>query len=365
MPPANAVAFYTVANANYFLGLAGLVNSLRLLGHAEPVVVLDCGLAAWQRELLEGHVVMLPAPAGVPPHLLAWEGPRLHPAEIMVLIDADMVVTRRLDPVLAPVAERAVVVAFEDRLGGRFFAEWSGVLGLPEIVHQRPYVNAGLLVLAGSRGADVLTTIRDAQLRLPGGRRRVGSRRVDPFYFSDQDVLNAVLMASLEGDELVVLDYRLAPFAIAAPDLTVADVRALRCTYPDGVSPFVVHHTQKKPWLAATPQNAYSELLGRLLLADDVVVRPPEGTVPLRFRSGALAALERGRVSVAAQLSLRDQLRRLRRQLGPTEKAYADARAGAQSADTGDSEKSLGVGGAAAPAQEQPGNDESSTGSKD
>ncbi len=107
MRPASALAFYTAADANYFLGLAGLVNSLRLLGHPEPVIVVDRGLAGWQRTLLEDHVVLVPAPPGLHPFSCVWEGPRLRPAETMVLIDADMVVTRHLEPIVSPGQERA------------------------------------------------------------------------------------------------------------------------------------------------------------------------------------------------------------------------------------------------------------------
>ena len=45
-------AFYCVADERYFLGAVGLVNSLRLVGHAEPIYLLDCGLTDAQRELL-------------------------------------------------------------------------------------------------------------------------------------------------------------------------------------------------------------------------------------------------------------------------------------------------------------------------
>ena len=37
-------AFYCVADERYFLGAVGMLNSLRLLGHAEPIYVLDCGV---------------------------------------------------------------------------------------------------------------------------------------------------------------------------------------------------------------------------------------------------------------------------------------------------------------------------------
>ena len=43
--------FYCVADERYFLGAVGMINSLRLQGHAEPIHVLDCGLRPGQREL--------------------------------------------------------------------------------------------------------------------------------------------------------------------------------------------------------------------------------------------------------------------------------------------------------------------------
>ena len=49
-------AFYCVADERYFLGAVGLVNSLRLVGHDEPIYLLDCGLTDDQRELLEPEV---------------------------------------------------------------------------------------------------------------------------------------------------------------------------------------------------------------------------------------------------------------------------------------------------------------------
>ena len=246
-----------------------------------------------------------------------------------------MVVTFPLESIVSPGQEGAVVVAFDHRLRERYFPEWSAALGLPEIVQRRAYVNAGLLVFSGSRGADVLTTIRCSVSPAAGEAQHGGSRPGRPVDRRDQDVLNAVLMQSPAREELVVLDDRLAPFAIAAPDLSVVDLKALRCEYPDGVSTRSRVATHKKPWLAATPQNAYTQLLGRLLLADDVAIRRLYSRSRWRFGSGHIAALERARVSVAAQLSPRDQLRRLRRHLGPREKAYADARAGSDSAYMG------------------------------
>ncbi len=57
------LAFYCVADDRYFLGAVGLINSLRLQGHAEPIYLLDCGLDPRQRELLAAHVEVVDAAA--------------------------------------------------------------------------------------------------------------------------------------------------------------------------------------------------------------------------------------------------------------------------------------------------------------
>src|SRR5437899_3332650 len=85
------VAFYTVADAGYFPGLVGLLNSLRLVGHAEPLFVLDAGMTSEQRERLAPHVTLLTAPTGDAPVLLTPAAPLQAPAEVVVMVDADIV----------------------------------------------------------------------------------------------------------------------------------------------------------------------------------------------------------------------------------------------------------------------------------
>jgi len=73
---------------------------------------------------------------------------------------------------------------------------------------------------------------------------------------------------------------------------------ALRCSYPDGVEPYVLHQYLKKPWLEPMYHGIYSRLLARLLLGPDLAVSVPESAVPLRMRRGFLAGLERKRVDL-------------------------------------------------------------------
>ncbi len=49
-------AFYCMSSDVYFLGAVGMINSLRLHGHDEPIYLLDLGLRPEQRELIEPEV---------------------------------------------------------------------------------------------------------------------------------------------------------------------------------------------------------------------------------------------------------------------------------------------------------------------
>ena len=121
-------AFYCVADSRYFLGAVGLVNSLRLVGHREPIYLLDCGLDDEQRRLLEREVELVAAPAEAPPWLRKTVAPLSRPAEVAVLVDADMVIARPLDELIDRAAGGRVI-AFRDRQQ-RFFSEWGDLLGL-------------------------------------------------------------------------------------------------------------------------------------------------------------------------------------------------------------------------------------------
>ena len=117
----------------------------------------------------------------------------------------------------------------------------------------------------------------------------------NPFFFPDQDVLNAVLAAELARDRLVVLDRRLEaipPFE----GLRVVDEGALRCEYDDGLEPFAVHHVASKPWLEWTPPGVYTQLFRRALLRRDVAIRLRQRDLPPHLRTGV-----RGRVSRALE----------------------------------------------------------------
>ena len=287
-------AFYCVADSRYFLGAVGLVNSLRLVGHREPIYLLDCGLDDEQRRLLEGEVSIVAGPTDAAPQVLKAIAPVRHPAETMALIDVDMIATRPLTELIEQAAAGAVVA------GGsgldRFCPEWADLLDLGPLT-RRPYVSTGLVVAGGDLGRELVRIVderRDAvDFELTFWRRNV---RGYPFLYADQDVLNAILATREEPERVEALDHRLAatpPFR----GLRIGDERTLRCAYRNGAEPYVIHQYVRKPWLEATYHGVYSRLLRRLLIADDVAVRPPEARIPLRMRTGARARIERGRVN--------------------------------------------------------------------
>ena len=305
-PDRPSAAFYCVADERYFLGAVGMINSLRLLGHAEPVFVLDCGLRREQRELLERETIVVAAPTDAPPYLLKTIAPLCHPAEVMVLIDADMVATRPLTE-LIELASEGRVVAFEDRPHDRFFAEW-GKLGLGP-ARRRRYVNAGLVCLGGDVGGEVLRLLdehqRHVDFELTFWRRNV---RDYPFRFGDQDVLNAILATRVGASRVVALPERLGAQPEGGtffPRLHVRDLNAIRCADADGTEPYVLHQSKGKPWLRPMYHGIYSSLLARLLLGEDVALRVSERDVPLRMRPGFLARLERTRVNMQQRVRWR------------------------------------------------------------
>jgi lipopolysaccharide biosynthesis glycosyltransferase len=292
-------AFYCMSSDVYFLGAVGMINSLRLLGHREPIYLLDLGLTEEQRELLGPEVTIVEPGRDSPPWLLKTAAPLAHPAEVMVQIDADMVATRSLSPLIDR-AEEGEVVAFENNMD-RFVPEWAEVLDLADLRRQR-YVCSGLVAMGGEPGREVIRLLDDKLQRVEFERTYLAEDADDyPLRFLDQDVLNAILASRIPSEQVAPLDYRLAPMP-PFTGLGVVDEVTLRCAYEDGVEPYVVHHYLAKPWLEPTLEGVYSKLLRRLLIGPDISIRVPLRELPLRLRGGPLAYAERKRVNLATRL---------------------------------------------------------------
>jgi hypothetical protein len=298
-------AFYCVSSGMYFLGAVALVNSLRLLGHAEPVFVLDCGLTPRQREVVSREATVVPAPAGTTPFLLKTVAPLAHPAEVMVLLDADIILTRPLGQLIERAAAgRVLAVAHEH---DRFFPQWGDLLGLGSS-RPRRYVSSSMVLAGGGLGKRVLGVMHEVQPRIAIERTPYSVPNPDlaslsgafsespadqPFFFADQDVLNAVLASDVDPDQIEVLDRR-AEAIIPFTGLSVIDEATLRCAWEDGTEPYAVHHyLPAKPWLQPTIPGVYTRLLMRLLHGTDVAIRVPDDELPPHLRPGIVAAARR------------------------------------------------------------------------
>ncbi|HLM31154.1 MAG TPA: hypothetical protein VK326_05785 [Solirubrobacterales bacterium] len=285
-----ATAFYCVTGRDFFCGAVALFNSLRLAGHSEPFVVLDCGMTPGQRAVLGRHATIVEAPSEEPPSTLKLVAPGLQPAEVMVLLDADVIVTGSLaGPIRAAAAGR--VVAFENDVD-RHFASWSELLDLPEVRRDR-YLSSSAILAGGEPGRRLLEAMGERLPRVDrAGTWVADGDPGDALFFLDQDVFNAVARSLLAPREVEALPARLAPIPPFA-GIRLLDAGALRCAYRDGVEPFLLHHASHKPWLVRMRTNVYSRLLTRLLLAPDVTLRLDSDELPLRLRSGAAARLDR------------------------------------------------------------------------
>ena len=288
----SSTAFYCMSSEVYFHGAVALVNSLRLQGHTEPIYLLDCGLRPEQRACLEPHVTLVDAPGNAPPFLLKTVAPLAHPAETMVLIDADMIVTRSLAPLVETAARGGVVAVANDT--DRFVSEWGKLLDVGP-VRRATYVSSGLVMLGGGEAREVLELLADRQGRIDFERSYFGREPdVDyPFLYLDQDVLNAIIAARVDSERMTVVENRLAPNP-PYRGVRVVDAEALRCAYDDGVEPYVLHQYVRKPWLEPTLDTPYSRLLRRLLGGSGLTVRVPEEMVPRHVRGGVIGAVARG-----------------------------------------------------------------------
>ena len=304
-PPA---AFYCMSSSIYFLGAVGMVNSLRLLGHREPIYLLDCGLTPEQRELLAAQVTLVDGPQDVPPYVLKTIAPLRHPAEVMVLIDADIVATRPLSGLIEQAREGHVVAPQND--ADRFVPEWGELLGVGA-VRRQPYVSSGLVFLGPSVGEEVLTLMAsliervELDLTFDDQRNDPGY----PLFYMEQDVLNAILASRVERDRTIALPHRLVPNP-PFPGLRRPDEATLRCAYHDGTEPYALHHFVVKPWLEPAFYGPYARLLRRLLIRSDVAVRVPEADLPLWVRRGPRAWASRTAASAydLTRWYLRDRL---------------------------------------------------------
>jgi hypothetical protein len=294
--------FYCVVDAKHFIGAVALLNSLVLTGHRAPVVLLDVGLTPRQRALLQHAATVLQPPRGIQAAKFSkWVAPLKVPAEVMVLLDADVIVVSPLTELIES-ARAGNIVAFVDLHPDRFFKHaWSETVGV-DIPEPTLYVNSGFVALSGDRGRALLTEVAgllntvDLSTALQIGD---GGSEADPFYRADQDVFNA-LFAARARDRLQILERELAP-ARPFAGLRLIDPHTLECRYEDGRTPFLLHHWGGEPWLYRTRPSVYTSLLPRLLTANDLTIRVPSSQLPRWLRGPGARAIDRHVYAQAAR----------------------------------------------------------------
>lgn len=291
-----ATRFCTIADSSHYLGLVALVNSLRLQGHRDEITVLDVGLTAAERAELAPHcdVVDPPVP-GRHPWLLAPHACLALPADVVVSIDADVIVTAPLDDLLA-LARVGQVCAFPDRLADRWFPEWEGAFALPAPPRHQAYVNTAFLAFSTRALPDLLPAWAarcDAVDATPSATTLVEFD--DPLALPDQDALNALLMSVVAPERLSVQPAdAAAQGARQLRETRVRDERTLECSRAGTRTTLLHSYGAPKPW---QPQprhhvrpSAYLRCLRRLVVADDVALQSAVPRTPW-LESGARGAL--------------------------------------------------------------------------
>lgn len=291
-----STSFYCVTGSDFFPGAVALINSLRLHGHREQVYVLDCGLTAPERDLLAREATVVEGSGDEHPTMRKFVAPLAHPAATTVILDADLIITRPLDELIEDAAAGRLVGFENDHR--RHFEEWGALLEVPA-PRPGPYLSSSALFCGGEVASGFLPRVADAVGRLDSRRTWIGEGAPrDPFFFGDQDVVNALALSLLEPGQVSPLPGSLAPVPPFA-GLRIEDEASLLVARRGGQRPFMLHHFSRKPWLVRMRSNVYSRLLPRLLFARDLPLRLDPQRLPLRLRPGARAGAARLAVDLA------------------------------------------------------------------
>jgi hypothetical protein len=287
--------FYTVTDAKFFPGTVALVNSLRLMGHDETLVVLDNGLTQEQRERLEPHASIVDVPAGadsMAPTTLKPAPYFVRPHGTVVFIDSDIIVGAPLTPVLE-LAARGQICLYPDcpHQRTRWFAEWKELFGLRRTPRRQLYLNCGFVAFSAEHWPALLSDWWSACSRIPAERVFTGDNH--PLRCGDQDALNAVLMTEVAPESVTVLP----PEEVSNPDGTGCRVHsreALVCVR-NGVRLVLMHHWDRpKAWnrsragflrRLALPEP-YFRVFPRVAFGPDVALRLAPEEVPWWLRAG-------------------------------------------------------------------------------
>ncbi|MEZ5081798.1 MAG: hypothetical protein R2878_14315 [Thermoleophilia bacterium] len=302
----------TFANDRYFIGVAGLVNSLHVIGHRGGVIVVDTGLTPDQAQRLSAGATVLPI-AGADGSLLAH---MLKPAVVqtvrdhgvrgpIALADCDLVITGDLGKLFQQAADGHLCMPPDGppRVQGRRFQEWLTELDIEGPLRPMPYLNAGLMVFDPAAWEDEFAwwSRRCVQVAERGAQRledvQTSAASEMPFAYADQDILNAMLMTEVAPERIHILEWWQQGIPEPEDTTRIEDRRTIRCRSDYGPVMLVHNLTHPKPWLPHARVRLryapYEELLARLLDADDLPVRVPRSDIPAWLRDDPLHRIER------------------------------------------------------------------------
>ncbi len=314
-------------------------NSLRRVGERAPLFVVDCGLTATQREQLSTRATIVPPLLDLHPMLQKATGPLTHPSKIMVFVDADILVTRPLNPLLEDAAAGRIVVFEDSGHPNRFSQHWS-TFGLG-VVHRRPYVNSGFFATSWDTASSLLPALVELQRHIDLSVTVVsgigcGLRSALPLYseaphvpravasalLPDQDLLN-VLLCTRFDDRVTRVERKLAPFPpFAGLGITARDHTL--CSYADGTLRSCCTTLTASQGSRQSRSGVYSQLFTMLVTDQRACLTLDRRDLPLRLTNHTLAPVDRWRASkqhamhnrVRGRLHIRPRPARLRVSVG-------------------------------------------------
>lgn len=315
------VRFYTQANSRFFLAAAAMLESLRIAGNTAPAYVLDDGLRPDERERLAVSAEVLEPPSGVEelhPRQMKATADLFWSSGVVVLLDADMIVTAPLDDLIERATEGMIAVHPDhERNTDRQFSEWVEGFGLQAPLRPQRYVNCTPLAISLDRWPDFFARWRQACLSLPSDWPNQGFD--GPYGLPAQDAMNALLMSEVPSEAIWIGAYERTVHADGLREVEILDPQSLACRYR-GTSPIVLHFGldpkawERSAWRRIRPDDAYVRLLRRLLFDPEAPMPVRASEVPIWLRPagvGSIAAWVLGMVNfVRVDLRHRAQLLR-------------------------------------------------------
>jgi hypothetical protein len=291
------VRFFTSADSRFFVGAAGMLNSLAVSGNRGDAFVLDVGLLPDQRERLSRVAEVLtlpPALRGLHP-LFAKLTPDLFWSDgVVVLLDSDMVLTSPLDRLVEQAAAGKIAVHPDHEITrGRQFPEMVTTFELKSPLRPQRTVNTAPLAISLEHWPNFLERWRRACERLPSDWPERG---FGPLGLADQDALNAILMSEIPSEAIWIGPETSTVHADELAAVQILDAGTPTCLHR-GETPVALHYGlspkvwHSPGWRRVRASDAYIRLLRRLLFARDAGIRVRRQEVPMWLQPGVVGGL--------------------------------------------------------------------------